>query len=388
MAGLLHSLHSTEIGLKFTEKLYPAYTNDPSFRLTVHLGMMRYKSSQNKKSNAQINREIRLCKSYWKCYPYQYFIQDLYLASRQLTDEELTGYIPDFFWYRLFLPHHNSQRYSLIGENKIVMNHFFRSLAIPCPETLGYILNGSLYSPDMELIDAYEISKRSKGIEKIFVKPVDGCGGKGIYVFHKNNHGVYTTSSGIFFHDHIRELLKNSGDAIIQGGISQDPDLSALYSGSVNTFRIVTENIGGKARVVSVMMRMGRGNNEVDNVSSGGISTYVNPTTGKINDFAISSDRKKYFEHPDTHFSFHNHFIRRWDEIKNFSIKCAELMPFLTYLGWDIALTPEGPVVIEINRMPAIYNMEMTHKGLRDAFGIDNPDFYWKNSHKKQVSRG
>jgi glutathione synthase/RimK-type ligase-like ATP-grasp enzyme len=58
-------------------------------------------------------------------------------------------------------------------------------------------------------------------------------------------------------------------------------------------------------------------------------------------------------------------------------------MPFLTYLGWDIALTPDGPVAIEINRSPAVDIIEKTSHGLREAFGIDDPDYYWKNLGKR-----
>jgi hypothetical protein len=383
MARSLHSFRSSALWLKLREKLFPWHTNDPDIRSVIAPAMIRFRASRDKKTRAQINREIRVCKSYWKCYPHHYFVQNLYLRDRCLTDEELTGYIPEFFWYKLFLPYHNSSPYSLIGENKIVMDLFFRSLDISHADTRGFILNGSFYTPDMVRVGTGQIPDIGDA-GKLFVKPVDGFGGDGIRVFHRNEQGSYLSGGSVSFDKYVRDLEGKSREAIIQAGIVQDKAISLIYPSSVNTFRIITENKGGHARAVCAMLRMGRGSGEIDNVSSGGLCTHVDINSGKTGDFAVSSSGQKYPEHPDTRFVFRNHSIHRWEEIRNFAVRSAEKLPFLSYLGWDIALTPDGPVSIEINRLPAVYPMEMLHTGLRDVFGIHDPDFYWKNQARLQ----
>jgi hypothetical protein len=122
---------------------------------------------------------------------------------------------------------------------------------------------------------------------------------------------------------------------------------------------------------------------EVDNISSGGICTHIDVKNGKLGHFAVSYDGEEFERHPDTQFAFSNQGISRWNEIRKFAFKSAEKLPFFTYLGWDIALTSNGPIVIEINRAPAIDIMERTSFGLREVFGIDDPDFYWKNPGKR-----
>lgn len=135
--------------------------------------------------------------------------------------------------------------------------------------------------------------------------------------------------------------------------------------------------------MVCAILRMGRNHNEVDNISSGGISTNVNIQNGMLGDFAISYQGGKFERHPDTQFIFRNNKISRWSEVKKFVTDCAGKLPFFTYIGWDISLTPDGPVAIEVNTAPAIDIMEMTDGGLREAFGIDDPDYYWKNPGKR-----
>jgi hypothetical protein len=61
----------------------------------------------------------------------------------------------------------------------------------------------------------------------------------------------------------------------------------------------------------------------------------------------------------------------------------ADKLPFFTHLGWDIALTREGPVAIEVNLGPGIEGLQIACGGLRKVFQIEDPDYYWKNPGKR-----
>jgi hypothetical protein len=273
----------------------------------------------------------------------------------------------------------------MITDNKIITDQIFRSLKIPQPETLFYIFHGHLYSPEMVQLtqDQIEHELNNTSIEKIFVKPAQGSGGYGINIFHKTDRGRYETRDNIIFNGDFLAMLQKNQDYIVQGGVTQDPEISGIYPGSVNTFRIIAENMNGSVRVVCAMLRVGRGQSEVDNISSGGICTYIDVNSGKFGDFAISYTGERFEKHPDTQFAFRNFYLSRWDDIKRFTIEAAGRMPFFTYLGWDITLTANGPLVIEVNANPAHDVMEMSYAGLREAFGIEDPDYYWKNPGKR-----
>jgi len=374
---MFKNFRTSILRLRVREKLYPKFTNDEDDRVEINKAMKRFKKSNDKKSSSRIRREIGVCKRFWGCYPYQYFLNNLYRNKYDLSDDELCRYIPPFFWYNLFLPYHTPRAYSFVGENKIVMEIFFRSLEIPRPKTLAILMDGALYSADLELLTADRLPDTTA--EKIFVKPVDSFGGRGISVFHRTGNGTYATKDGTDFLGYIRERGREKQSMIVQEGIVQDPEISKVYPESVNTLRIITENKGGKVRLVLAALRMGRGHSQVDNINAGGIWTPINLGSGKTAEVAMTAEQEPFPEHPDTHVPFSTYTIPRWDKITNFVHHSAGKLPFLTYIGWDIALTPEGPVVIEINRMPDVAGIEGVVGGMRDAFHIDDPGFYWKN---------
>jgi hypothetical protein len=54
-------------------------------------------------------------------------------------------------------------------------------------------------------------------------------------------------------------------------------------------------------------------------------------------------------------------------------------MPQFPYLGWDIALTNDGPIAIETNQGFGIDGVQPLINGLRKVIKIDDPMFYWKS---------
>jgi hypothetical protein len=385
MVKIITKLKNSEFGMKIREKFYPTKKADHEHYYLINDAMLRYEKSTDKKSISQIHREIKICKKYWKCYPHHYFTNDLYKKENKLTDNDLKNYIPQFYWYRLFLPYYRSSKFMILTGNKILTDKIFRSVNISQPETFFYLINGHLFSGGMVQTDPGNIEKEllQNTAEKLFVKPVDGSGGKDIYVFHRTDRGQFTTGQNILLNKDFIKSVGKKRDYIIQAGLKQDPEISKIYPNSVNTFRIFTQNKTGSARVACAMLRIGRGLGEIDNNSAGGISTNINIKNGKLGDFAISYSGEKFSHHPDTNFEFRNFTISRWEEIQKFAIESASKMPYFTHLGWDIALTPGGPAAIETNSNPAHDIVEMTGGGLREAFGIDDPDFYWKNPGKR-----
>ena len=89
MVKLIKKMFISEFGLKLREKFYPTKNNDPETNLLLMQAMDRFRNCENKKNKSQIKREILVCKKFWKCYPHHYFINNLYLADNEVTDEEL-----------------------------------------------------------------------------------------------------------------------------------------------------------------------------------------------------------------------------------------------------------------------------------------------------------
>ncbi len=350
--------------------------------------MDRFKKCDNKKSADQTKKEISLCKKYWGCYPLHYFRYDLYRSDKQLSDKELINYIPEFFFYYLFLPFYDSKKYENLVSDKNYSEQLFKKLAIPQPHIIFKLINNHFYTDDSSVTKFESIRQEvlEKKYKKIFVKPLRGQGGRGIYIFYnkQNNSRQYVTNDNEVFDEKFLNKIGAQNDYIIQVGIEQDLEMKKIYSHSVNTFRFLTENKNENARILSpVFFRVGRNGNQVDNYDQGGLLTTIDVDTGKMGNYASSMDGNCFEKHPDTNFSFKGYKISQWNQIRKFVIKCARKLPQFTYLGWDICITPNGPLVIEINQGTGLDGLQIHSGGLREMFGIENPQLYWRNKGKR-----
>ncbi len=132
--------------------------------------------------------------------------------------------------------------------------------------------------------------------------------------------------------------------------VVQDPRWEAL-SPSVNTLRMMTFVANGHARLVFTVARIGSGTSIMDNFHQGGVGVLVNMDRGVLMGNGFD---KKCVEHEFsvTGVRFDGFKIPFWEEAKAMVLKGAHVNEGVNLVGWDVALTPDGPLVIEANRGP------------------------------------
>ncbi len=146
--------------------------------------------------------------------------------------------------------------------------------------------------------------------------------------------------------------LRGKGSALIEERIVQHPEMNRLYSGAVNTIRLVTINNGKEIAVVFAFLRVGNGNRVVDNLNSGGMAAPIDPETGVVTHPAADKDYKAYDYHPATGTKFVGFQIPKFQEAVELAKNAATVEPRMGYVGWDIAITPEGLCLVEANSFP------------------------------------
>lgn len=343
--------------------------------------MERFEKCDKKKPRSQIRKEIQVCKKFWRCYPLHYYRYDLYRKDKKLYQRDLINYIPEFFFYRLFLPFYDSGQYTLFLKEKTITEQFFRSLDIKQPHTICKLINNRFFTNELKEKAFTNIQEEliEREYQKIFVKPANGYGGFGIYVFNRKNKGHYETKNREVFNENFLKVVGVTNQYIIQSGLEQDQDISKIYSHSINTFRIATEHLNGNVRILCATLRIGWGGMQVDNGTQGGILIKVDIENGHLSDHATTEEGGCFKEHPDTNFVFKETQISQWDKVKEFVVESAKKLHQFTYLGWDVALTPNGPVAIEANLNFGLDHFQVALGGLREIFNISDPKFYWKN---------
>lgn len=181
--------------------------------------------------------------------------------------------------------------------------------------------------------------------ESLFAKPVDGDSGRGVEKLYRRDF-----ESAAAMLEHIRA----KGHCVIEQCLVQHPAMSALYPHAVNCMRIVTD-IGddGKPYIGYVVLKCGSGGGYCDNSGQGGLICGVDKQTGKV--ISCATDDlivHRYDTHPDTGVPFLGFCIPLFDEAKAMCLEAAMLQPQVRHVGWDVAITADGPAFIEGNTYP------------------------------------
>lgn len=128
--------------------------------------------------------------------------------------------------------------------------------------------------------------------------------------------------------------------------------MQAFHPSSVNTIRITTIQDGKGGYVIHfAIFRIGAGGSPVDNWCSGGLAVRINPD-GTLSETGLFEDNAKSpaTEHPDTHLPFAGFRIPFYQEAADLVLRAhrEECAPMFA-IGWDIAITEEGPILVEAN---------------------------------------
>ncbi len=384
---LYQNMKESYWGLKARELLYGMHAK--STYPPLALALQRYKSCSHRKPQQQIRREIQLCKSYWGCYPWHYYLYDLYRSDNKLTVDQILDYVPEFFFYEVFLPYHNDRRQSVIFEDKSLMEQIFRALSIPHPYLFCKVIHGRLYSRlgTVLTMDQLNHDLKARNFETLCLKPIDGRGGNDVLLFHIQTDGSYATKQGIELTEDLLTRTCSAHSCLIQEGLKQVPILAKLYPLSINTLRITSETVGGESRLMTSCLRLGRNGLEVDNVSQEGIAVRVDLSTGALDGMGYTKECKAFDKHPDTGAPFAGHAIPNWDKVTAQVRQAAAKLYQFCYLGWDIALCPTGPLVIEVNLGFGI-DAQNIQRGLRPALQLKDPSYYYHHKGRRSRQHG
>lgn len=188
-------------------------------------------------------------------------------------------------------------------------------------------------------------------------KPYDGLGGMEVKKEKAENiqdlqaYYDYAAENRIFF-----EAL-----------VKQHPKMNELCPTSVNTIRMITFNDHGTPRLLWAGLRIGNGVNSVDNFHSQGMAAQVDLDTGKLIGGAVNKDNEEFVTHPATGVAFDGFQIPCFQEAKAMVLEASLESDKILMVGWDVAISEDGPLIIEGNRRPGFDLVQVTdRRGRKD----------------------
>lgn len=239
-------------------------------------------------------------------------------------------------WGRI-INKYNNPKYIHYLKNKKDFNNYFSQ----------FVGREWRFSQDLKFDDFKEFVLRH---QRIIIKPVDGWEGDGVRLID--------IPSQSFSLEKIFEDL-TSKPYMIEECIRQNKDM--VFGGhSVNTIRAYTiyDKKEKQAIVLKTVIRVGVGDSIVDNSHSGGCAYEVDRNLGIIISESYQANGGVNIIHPLTNICMLGQKIPHWDNIQKVCKQAAEMLPEVPYIGWDVAVTDEGPILIEGNHDPDLDMVE------------------------------
>lgn len=240
-------------------------------------------------------------------------------------------------------------------------------------------------------ITSAEFLELFRRCEKIIYKPLKGHMGGGIEVYEINDKNA----AEIY-----RELMELP-EGVIEEYVIQHHILSQLCKSSLNTLRIVTITSksmpvtpeGAFTDIVYIAIRIGGGTAVVDNLHAGGMVVLIDLQSGITITDGGDAEGNIYKTHPVSGATIKGVKIPFFEETKRMVYEMCSMESVEGYLGWDIGITENGPVLIEVNANPGIdvlstagatekkgmkYVMEQYIQGNRllEKYEIKKPDYH------------
>lgn len=204
-----------------------------------------------------------------------------------------------------------------------------------------YFNRPAILVSDLSDVDSEDVEIFLSNHYSFIMKPLyDACG-----------HGIQIVKEKgtLEAKDRMINILSSGTSAyIVEELIKQVPEMAELHQESVNTVRIPTFNLNGDIKVVRPFLRTGCGKSVVDNAGSGGVFALIDPQTG-ITFAAADEHNRSFTEHPDSHKPLVGFRVPKWNEAVEMVRKLALILPDVKYVGWDLALTEKGWVLVEGN---------------------------------------
>jgi hypothetical protein len=249
----------------------------------------------------------------------------------------------------------NHPSFQEITENKAVFYMYCAQMGIPTPPLLGIFFRESSglswgNGPIVGKQQWVEFFEKSCPREFV-VKPSYGVYGDGILFVDKNKSGF--SGSELF-----RSLRNHPqyDSFVIQDCLFNHPDLMAINpKKGLQTARVIT--CVKNAQTVEILMAYFKpiaGENRIDNHKSGftgNLLCPINLANGELEDLVIVGEAgiTRLERHPDTNAVLKGQAMPLWPEISQLAKSAALAFLPMRAIGWDIAVTPEGPCIIEGN---------------------------------------
>lgn len=228
-------------------------------------------------------------------------------------------------------------------QHKVLAYHFLGDM-LPTP--LGASCNGTLLDNHFQPTTLRELVDRLMEEDEFFCKVANATcsgGGRDVHVICPREMGRERLS------EFLSERIPTSKDYIFQKTMRCAPELARYSTSAVNTMRLITLNINGRASYLSTFFRVALADTRVDNVGKGGMMISIAPD-GSMYRYGYNEFFADIFKTSATGVPIEGEKIPEFEKIKQTCLDLHARLPYFGFVAWDVTLDEEHNVrLLEFN---------------------------------------
>jgi alpha-L-glutamate ligase-like protein len=259
-----------------------------------------------------------------------------------------------------FIYTRNQRKHFPLADDKLLAKEVLIAAGVSMPKT------HRIYSYFYELRD---LENELGAYDDFVIKPAQGSGGNGIIVIVGRNGDDWVGISGKIYsafdlRKHISDIIFgiysfDLGDrAIIESRIVQHAEMSELSPLGLADVRVIMcDNIP----VMSMTRVPTKQSDGKANLHQGALGVAIDIGSGVTTHARFLGQPIE--KHPDTGVAVLGRTLPFWTEVIALAERAAQAVP-LKYLGVDISISPDGPLLLEINVRPGLEIQNVNERGM------------------------
>jgi len=299
---------------------------------------------------------------------YEYILYGLYDKSHWSEEERDEFVSAHIHWPLVNVC--NDRKWWALSEDKWLSACFLQQNSIPVPETLAVFDMGMRHFGDtkcMKTADEIKSFFKSCDAYPIFAKPIGGIWSAGAMRIsgHTETHVLLDGKEALTFEELADDVISDQ-PYIFQKCLKPHGFFDGLTD-AVATIRCLNLIKKDGLHVPHTLLKLPQQGNIADNLwRPGNLLCEIDPETGTIVALVTVKDgrRSTLDALPDADRALVGETLPFWNELKDLNTRVALLHAANRYGSTDIALTPDGPVVVEVNNSCAFELIQIaTGKG-------------------------
>lgn len=244
--------------------------------------------------------------------------------------------------------------------DKVMYTTLIERLGLPTTRTQAVVHSARGFGSLPVLRSAEDVAAflRNDACYPLFAKPCEGAAAIGSALILARGGDLLRLGNGraVDLEGFAQEIIEDYPEGfILQDAIQQHSYMASMTGQAVGTLRMVTIRDHKGIRPLYTVWKVPSPRAMSDNFwQSGSMVALVDDKTGKVKRCKMGTGLSAEWikTHPVSGLAFKDFAFPHWEAVREAACEGHALFPEFGIVGWDIAIGPEGPILIECNDNP------------------------------------